>query len=49
MAASKYEKYVIRKPAVVQRVGDEYIDKIPETDEIPVWSDLDTGQCSNKG
>jgi hypothetical protein len=43
MAASKYEKYVIRKPAVVQRVGDEYIDKIPETDEIPVWSDLDTG------
>jgi hypothetical protein len=43
MAASRYEKYVIRKPAVVQRVGEEYIDKIPEADEIPVWSDLDTG------
>ena len=43
MAKSKYEKYVIRKPAVIERVGDEYIDKIPETDEIPVWSDVDTG------
>ena len=43
MAESKYEKYVIRKPAVIERVGDEYIDKIPETDVIPVWSDVDTG------
>ena len=43
MAGSKYEKYVIRKPAVIERVGDEYIDKIPETDVIPVWSDVDTG------
>jgi hypothetical protein len=43
MAESKYEKYVIRKPAVIERVGDEYIDKIPETDEMPVWSDVDTG------
>jgi hypothetical protein len=43
MVESKYEKYVIRKPAVIERVGDEYIDKIPETDVIPVWSDVDTG------
>jgi len=42
MPGSKYEKYVIRKPAVLVRDGDVYVDKVPETDELPVWSDLDT-------
>jgi hypothetical protein len=40
MATSRYEKYVVRKPAIV--TGD-YKDKIPETDEIPVSSPVDTG------
>ena len=40
MAESRYEKYVVRKPAIV--TGD-YKDKIPETDEIPVSSVVDTG------
>ena len=35
MTASKYDKYVVRKPSVVVRVGDEYIDKVPEGDVIP--------------
>jgi hypothetical protein len=26
MAESKFEKYIVRKPAVVVRVGDDYID-----------------------
>lgn len=43
MATSRYEKYVVRKPAVVVRVGDDYIDKVPETDKIPLKSSVDTG------
>ncbi len=43
MAASRYEKYVVRKPAVVVRVGDEYIDQIPEGDKIPRKDSVDTG------
>ena len=43
MSGSKYEKYVIRKPAILVRDGDIYIDKVPETDELPVWDKLDTG------
>ncbi len=43
MAEPKHEKYVVRKPAVVVRVGDEYIDRIPETDEIPVLNEVNTG------
>jgi hypothetical protein len=43
MAESRFEKYVVRKPAVVVRVGDDYIDKIPETDEIPVMNEINTG------
>ena len=26
MAESKFEKYIVRKPAVVVRVGDDYIE-----------------------
>ena len=40
MSNSKYEKYVVRKPAIVT---SDYKDKIPETDEIPVSSPVDTG------
>jgi hypothetical protein len=43
MAESKFEKYIVRKPAVVVRVGDEYIDKIPETDIIPALNEVNTG------
>ncbi len=43
MAQSRYEKYIVRKPAVVVRVGDDYIDKIPETDEIPRLNQVNTG------
>ena len=43
MAESKFEKYIVRKPAVVVRVGDEYIDKVPATDEIPVLNKVNTG------
>jgi uncharacterized RmlC-like cupin family protein len=40
MAASRYEKYVVRRPAIV--TGDNK-DLIPETDDIPVSSTVDTG------
>ena len=40
MADSKYEKYVVRKPAIVT---EDYRDEIPKTDKIPVRSDVDTG------
>jgi uncharacterized RmlC-like cupin family protein len=40
MAVSRYEKYVVRRPAIV--TGD-YKDLIPESDEIPVSSAVDTG------
>ena len=43
MAVKRYEKYVIRRPAVLVRDGDIYVDKVPETGKLPVWSDLDTG------
>ena len=43
MPESRYEKYVIRKPAILVRDGEIYVDKVPETDELPVWSDKDTG------
>ena len=43
MGESRYEKYVIRKPAVLVRDGDIYVDKVLETDELPVWSEKDTG------
>ena len=40
MTESRYEKYVVRKPAIVR---SDYQDEIPETDEIPVTSAVDTG------
>ena len=40
MAESRYEKYVVRKPAIVT---SDYKDLIPETDEIPISSPVDTG------
>jgi hypothetical protein len=40
MKASKYEKYVVRKPAIVKA---DYTDEVPETDEIPLRSPVDTG------
>jgi hypothetical protein len=43
MAESKYEKYVVRKAGVVVRVGDDYVDKIPEGDVFPPVSETDTG------
>jgi hypothetical protein len=43
MAESKFEKYIVRKPAVVVRVGDDYVDEIPKTDIIPVMNEVNTG------
>jgi hypothetical protein len=43
MAESKFEKYIVRKPAVVVRVGDDYVDEIPKTDKIPVMNEVNTG------
>ena len=40
MAVSKYEKYVVRKPAVVTA---DYRDEVPESDKIPSRSAVDTG------
>ena len=41
MAESRYEKYVVRKPAVVNYETRE--DEIPEGDKLPVMSAIDTG------
>ena len=43
MTESRYEKYVIRKPAILVKDGEVYVDTVPETDELPVWNDKDTG------
>lgn len=44
MAESKYEKYVTRKPAVVQGMGPSGpIFQVPETDKLPVLNEVDTG------
>jgi hypothetical protein len=43
MAESKFEKYIVRKPAVVVRIGDDYADQIPITDEIPMMNKVNTG------
>ena len=40
MSASKYEKYVVRKPAIVTA---DYKDEVPKTDKIPSRSAVDTG------
>jgi hypothetical protein len=41
MANSRYEKYVVRKPAVVNY--ETYKDVMPEGDKLPVLSPIDTG------
>jgi len=41
MADSIYEKYVTRKPAVVNY--QTYLDETPEGDKLPVLSPIDTG------
>jgi hypothetical protein len=43
MTDSKFEKYIVRKPAVVVRVGEDYVDQIPKTDIIPVLNEVNTG------
>jgi uncharacterized RmlC-like cupin family protein len=40
MPASRYDKYVVRKPAIVTA---DYRDEIPDTDKIPISSPVDTG------
>jgi len=40
MAQSRYEKYIVRKPALV---GRDNPDEVPETDKIPAQSPVDTG------
>ncbi len=40
MAKSLYEKYVVRKPAIVNA---EYKDEMPEGEKIPLRSPVDTG------
>ena len=41
MAKSRYEKYVVRKPAMVNY--ETYKDVMPEGDKLPVLSAIDTG------
>ncbi len=41
MAKSRYEKYVVRKPALVDY--QTYKDVMPEGDKLPVLSPIDTG------
>jgi hypothetical protein len=41
MAKSRYEKYVVRKPAVVSY--ENYKDVMPEGDKLPVLSAINTG------
>ncbi len=43
VAGSKYEKYVVRKAGLVVRVGDDYHDEVPKSDEFPPSSKVDTG------
>jgi hypothetical protein len=41
MANSKYEKYVVRKPAII-KPGD-YSEEVPKGDKIPLRTSYDTG------
>lgn len=45
MAASKFEKYVTRKPAVVLGPGKDGVVRfeVPKTDKIPMISEINTG------
>jgi hypothetical protein len=40
MAKSKFEKYVIRKPAIVKA---DYSDEVPKGEKVPLMSKVDTG------
>jgi hypothetical protein len=40
MALSKYEKYVIRKPAIIK---PDYTEEVPKTKKIPLRTPYDTG------
>ena len=43
MVKSRFEQYVVRKPAIVRRAKDDYIDEVPAGDIIPVNSPINTG------
>jgi hypothetical protein len=43
MAEPRFEKYIVRKPAFAVRVGDEYVDRVPETGGFPVLNEVNTG------
>jgi hypothetical protein len=44
MVASRYEKYIVRKPAIIKRVTPEYVSiEVPKGDKIPAQSSVDTG------
>jgi len=40
MAKSKYEKYVVRKPAIIKA---DYSEEVPKTEKIPLRTPVDTG------
>ena len=44
MAASRYEKYIVRKPAIIRSVMPERMSvEVPKGDKIPTKSSVDTG------
>ena len=40
MPASKYEKYVVRKPAIIKA---DYTEEVPKAEKIPLRNEVDTG------
>ena len=40
MAKSKYEKYVVRKPAIIKA---DYTEEVPKGEKIPLRTPVDTG------
>jgi hypothetical protein len=44
MPESKFEKYIVRKPAIIKGISaDKLIVEVPETDKIPSMNPVDTG------
>jgi hypothetical protein len=44
MVTSRYEKFIVRKPAIITSVTPERISvEVPEGDKVPAKSDVDTG------
>jgi len=44
MTASRYEKYIVRKPAIIKSVTPGHISiEVPKGDKIPAMSSVDTG------